>query len=83
MSDFTGIIVVLLAMACMFLGQRKHTPKVVRRQYSLVGIIASVLVAVEAMHRGEPGVAGLFMLAAGSSLIGLVLDMLKPSNPNS
>ena len=83
MSDFTGIIVVIVAIACMFLGQRKSIQKHIRHQYSLMGIAMSALVAVEAMHRGAGGIAGLFTLAAACSLIGVLLDLLKPSNPNS
>ncbi len=83
MNDITGIIVVTAAIACMVLGQRKNTPLAARRQYALMGMACSVLVAVEAAQRGEPGVTLLFALAACASLIGVVLDYVKPTKPGA
>lgn len=80
MSDFIGIIVVIVAFACMYLAQRSTTPRASKRMYSLLGSIASTMVAIEAGRRSEAGVMILFVGAAGIGLLTLVLDYLKPSN---
>jgi hypothetical protein len=83
MSDITGIIVVIFAIACTILGQRKNTTIATRRQYALMAMASSLLIAVEAARRDQPTVALFFALAAGASLIGVILDYLKPTKPDA
>ncbi len=77
MTDFTGIIVVITAIACMILAQRASSPKPTRRLYSIFGSATCVLVAIEAAHRHEPGVMFLFAAAATLSLFGVAIDYIK------
>lgn len=77
MSDFTGIIVVIVAVVCMYLAQRKSATTADRRVYSLLGSVASVLITFEAARRGASGVSILFASAAVISLMTLVFDYLS------
>jgi hypothetical protein len=80
MSNITGIIVIIIAIACMYQAQRKTASSADRRLYSLLGSVASVLISLEALNRHEAGVCVLFALAAAVSLATLAVDFLKPSN---
>ena len=80
MSNLTGIIVIIIAIACMYQAQRKTATSGDRRAYSFLGSVASVLIALEALHRHEAGVCVLFALAAAVSLATLAVDYFKPSN---
>jgi len=80
MNDFIGIIVVIVAIACMLLAQRANLSRSNRTVYALLGSMASVMIAVEAAHRNEMGVMTLFAAAAAVSMLGLVMDYLKPTN---
>lgn len=77
MSELVRLIVVITAIACMALAQRKAAPRSARFQYSLMGSATSLLVATDAVTRGDTGTALLFAAAAACSLIALVRDYLK------
>jgi|GEM_PF-3680772 len=83
MNDIILTIVVLVSVVCVYLTQNRATPKPMRRTYSLLGSIASILIAIEAGHRELASVTMLFMLAALISLTTLVLDYLKTSKPDA
>jgi hypothetical protein len=83
MNDNIGILVVIVAVVCMIIAQRRSTPRSSRVTYAFLGSIASIMVAVEAAHRNEPGVLFLFAAAAVVSLIGIALDYLKPTKPGA
>jgi hypothetical protein len=78
-----NLLVLLIAVASMVLAQRKKTPKPDRKLYSLLGIVASIVVVFKAIGLGQSGTAVLFAAAAAVSLLGVVMDYLKPSNTDS
>jgi hypothetical protein len=83
MNDTIGIIVVIVAVVCMIIAQRKSTPRPTRTTYAFLGSVASIMIATEAAHRNEPGVLFLFAAAAAMSLLGIALDYLKPTKPGA
>lgn len=83
MNDTIGILVVMIAIVCMYLAQSRNTPRGERRTYSILGGLASTMIAVEAASRNEPGVCILFAAAALVSLIIVALAFVKPTNPDA
>ena len=83
MNDFILATVLIVSVACMYMAQHKSTPKPSRRLYTLLGAIASSMIAVEAANRDQASVVMLFSLAATISVVTLALDYLKPSKPDA
>ena len=83
MSNTIGIIMIMIAVACMLMAQGKSVSRRDRRTYGLLGSLTSIIIAVEASRRGEMGVMLLFAAGAGFSVIGIVLDLLKPTKPDA
>lgn len=83
MNDFIGILVVIVSIVCMLMAQRQSIPRGNRSVYALLGSVASIMIAVEAAQRSEPGVMILFAAAALVSVLGLIMDYLKPTNPDA
>lgn len=83
MSDIILTVVLAVAVTCMYIAQRKATPRSGKFTYTLLGCVACVMIAIEAARRDQPNMIVLFSVAALISLASLALDYLKPSNPDA
>lgn len=83
MNEIINAAIVVIAVVCMLLAQRKTASRADRRLFGLLGSMASAMVAVKASQNGEMSTMLLFAGAAGFGLIGLVLDYLKPTKPDA
>jgi len=77
MNGTIEFLVIITAIAGTYLAQRSPSPA--RRVYSLLGGLASVLVAVEAAQQSQFGVCVLFAASALVSLLLAATNYPKPS----
>jgi len=78
MNGSIEFLVVIVAIGCTYLAQRSPSPA--RRVYSLLGGLASILVALEAAGENQFGICVLFASSALVSLVLAATNYPKPSN---